>query len=181
MEEQLILVDARDNPTGHAPKMRVHREGLLHRAFSIFIFDEKGRLLLQQRALGKYHSAGLWTNTCCGHPRHGEATRAAAKRRLSEEMGLDCQPMIEVTAFVYREQVSNELIEHEYDHVYVGLSRVDPVANPEEALDWKWVALTDIERDVRAEPGGYTVWFRTILQQQGVAGIGTWKTLVGSP
>lgn len=123
--EELVLVDEYDRATGTAEKMQVHRDGLLHRAFSIFIFDLKGRLLLQKRALGKYHSQGLWTNTCCGHPRPGEPTLAAARRRLLEEMGIDCPVLMEVEAFVYRTQVSNGLIENEYDHIYVGLSRVD--------------------------------------------------------
>lgn len=175
MEERLILVDACDNPIGHAPKMQVHRRGLLHRAFSIFIFDDTGRLLLQQRALGKYHSQGLWTNTCCGHPRPGEPTDAAAKRRLAEEMGIDCEALIEVHAFVYREQVSNQLIEHEYDHVYVGLSSGDPVVNPREALDWKWQTLAELERDVSAAPNSFTIWFRKILQHEGIGRIETWK------
>jgi isopentenyl-diphosphate delta-isomerase len=159
--------------------MRVHREGLLHRAFSIFIFDETGRLLLQQRALGKYHSAGLWTNTCCGHPRPGETTGAAATRRLAEEMGLACNPIIEVLTFIYREQVSGHLIEHEFDHVYVGLSHADPVANPEEALSWKWVTLADLERDVRLAPQSFTVWLRKILQQEGAVGMAAWKAQLG--
>lgn len=178
MEDRLILVDSRDNPIGHAPKMRVHRLGLLHRAFSIFIFDGRGRLLLQQRALGKYHSQGLWSNTCCGHPRHGESTVIAAKRRLNEEMGIECSTLVEVHAFIYQEHVSNQLIEHEYDHVYVGLSHVDPVANPDEALDWKWQTLVDLERDISVAPDMFTVWFRKILLQEGGACIAEWKDLL---
>jgi isopentenyl-diphosphate delta-isomerase len=172
--EELILVDTQDESVGQAEKMDVHRQGLLHRAFSIFIFDKQGRLLLQQRALGKYHSQGLWTNTCCGHPRPGERTVEAAKRRLIEEMGLICD-LLEVHAFIYHEQVTNDLIEHEYDHVYVGLSSVDPQANPEEALDWKWVTLTELARDITVEPQAYTVWFRKILEEQGVNAIRVWR------
>lgn len=174
-EERLILVDACDNPVGHASKMLVHRLGLLHRAFSIFIFDDGGRLLLQQRALGKYHSQGLWTNTCCGHPRVGESTAVAAKRRLKEEMGIECGSLSEVHSFLYRESVSNQLIEHEYDHIYVGLSLCDPVANPDEALAWKWQTLADIARDLRVSPDLFTIWFQKIIHQDGGASVGVWK------
>ncbi|MCF4998526.1 isopentenyl-diphosphate Delta-isomerase [Pseudomonas syringae] len=175
--EELILVDTQDESVGQAEKMDVHRQGLLHRAFSIFIFDRQGRLLLQQRALGKYHSQGLWTNTCCGHPRPGERTVEAAKRRLIEEMGLMCD-LLEVHAFIYHEQVTNDLIEHEYDHVYVGQSAVDPQANPEEALDWKWVTLTELARDITDEPQAYTVWFRKILKEQGIDAVRIWRDVL---
>jgi len=178
VEERIILVDTEDAAIGVAPKMHVHRKGLLHRAFSIFIFDARGRLLLQQRALGKYHSQGLWTNTCCGHPRHGESTVHAAKRRLQEEMGIDCEDLIEVHSFIYREQVSNQLIEHEYDHVFVGLSSSDPVPNRDEALDWKWLPLAELARDINVAPESYTVWFRKILDQEGVERIRAWNDLL---
>ncbi|HEX7957304.1 MAG TPA: isopentenyl-diphosphate Delta-isomerase, partial [Pyrinomonadaceae bacterium] len=117
--EQLILVDADDRELGAGEKLEVHRAGALHRAFSVFVFDGRGRLLMQRRAAGKYHSGGLWSNTACGHPRPGEATRAAARRRLREEMGLDCE-LSAAFEFVYRAELGDSLVEHEYDHVFVG-------------------------------------------------------------
>ncbi|MCO8309060.1 isopentenyl-diphosphate Delta-isomerase [Pseudomonas mandelii] len=176
MEELLILVDQRDRKKGYAPKLQAHQQGLLHRAFSIFIFDHAGRLLLQQRAFGKYHSQGLWTNTCCGHPRPGERTMAAAKRRLQEEMGMTC-PLRKVSTLLYREQVSNQMIEHEFDHVFVGISDLDPVANPEEAHAWQWLTLSQICERIAAAPESFTFWFRRILQTTGPAGISAWKEL----
>ncbi|WP_230731391.1 isopentenyl-diphosphate Delta-isomerase [Pseudomonas fitomaticsae] len=172
--EELVLVDEYDRATGTAEKMQVHRDGLLHRAFSIFIFDLKGRLLLQKRALGKYHSQGLWTNTCCGHPRPGEPTLAAARRRLLEEMGIDCPVLMEVEAFVYRTQVSNGLIENEYDHIYVGLSRVDPKVNPDEAMDWRWSSLHAVFGEIRRDAAGFTVWLQLILRQHDISTLRGW-------
>ncbi|EJM61790.1 isopentenyl-diphosphate delta-isomerase, type 1 [Pseudomonas sp. GM50] len=176
MEELLILVDQHDRKKGFAPKLQAHQQGLLHRAFSIFIFDQAGRLLLQQRAFGKYHSQGLWTNTCCGHPRPGERTMAAAKRRLQEEMGMTC-PLRKVSTLLYREQVSNQLIEYEFDHLFVGISHCDPVANPEEAHAWQWLQLSQISERIDAAPERFTIWFRRILQTTGPAGISAWTEL----
>ncbi|WP_433783463.1 isopentenyl-diphosphate Delta-isomerase [Pseudomonas frederiksbergensis] len=176
MEELLILVDLNDRKKGCAPKLQAHQKGLLHRAFSIFIFDHAGCLLLQQRAFGKYHSQGLWTNTCCGHPRPGERTMAAAKRRLLEEMGMTCS-LRKVSTLLYREQVSNQLIEHEFDHVFVGISDCDPIANPEEAHAWQWLQLSQIPERIAAAPETFTIWFRRILQTTGPAGISAWKEL----
>lgn len=176
MEELLVLVDRRDRKKGYAPKLQAHQQGLLHRAFSIFIFDPAGRLLLQQRAFGKYHSQGLWTNTCCGHPRPGERTMAAAKRRLQEEMSMTCS-LRKVSTLLYREQVSNQLIEHEFDHVFVGISDCDPVANPEEAHAWQWLTISQICEHVAAAPERFTFWFRRILRTTGPAGISAWKEL----
>jgi len=176
MEELLILVNANDDETGTALKLPAHEQGLLHRAFSVFIFDDHDRLLLQQRALGKYHSQGLWTNTCCGHPRHGEQTLVAARRRLYEEMGLACE-LLEVSTLLYHEQVSNQLIEHEYDHVFAGISHDDPVANPEEAHAWQWLNLDEIPGRISAAPDTFTVWFRRLFERTGLAGIRRWKTL----
>src|SRR5918997_6672888 len=119
MSEQVILVDEADREVGTGSKLEAHREGALHRAFSVFVFDRRGRLLLQKRAAGKYHSGGLWSNTCCGHPRPGEATAEAARRRLREEMNFDCE-LRAAFEFLYRAQFTNKLIEHEYDHVFVG-------------------------------------------------------------
>ncbi|WP_433736264.1 isopentenyl-diphosphate Delta-isomerase [Pseudomonas putida] len=176
MEELLILVDTHDRKRGYAPKLLVHQQGLLHRAFSIFIFDKDGRLLLQQRALGKYHSQGLWTNTCCGHPRPGERTMAAAKRRLQEEMGISC-PLRKVATLLYREQVSNQLIEHEYDHVFAGLCHTDPVANPEEAHSWQWLALSQITARIAAAPDTFSIWFRRIFETRSPADLKAWNEM----
>jgi isopentenyl-diphosphate delta-isomerase type 1 len=174
MEETLILVNQDDCPTGFAEKLFVHQEGLLHRAFSIFIFDQQGRLLLQQRALTKYHSQGLWTNTCCGHPRQGEEISSAAKRRLREEMGIECE-LTAVTQLLYHEQVSNQLIEHEYDHVFAGIYCQDPLANPDEAHAWQWLSLPELSWRVSVAPHTFSVWFRRILERHTLAGLQDWQ------
>ncbi|AVO59706.1 isopentenyl-diphosphate Delta-isomerase [Pseudomonas chlororaphis] len=174
MEETLILVDQDDRPTGFAEKLLVHQEGLLHRAFSIFIFDQQGRLLLQQRALTKYHSQGLWTNTCCGHPRQGEETCSAAKRRLREEMGIECE-LHAVAHLLYREQVSNQLIEHEYDHVFAGIYSQDPIANPDEAQAWQWLSLAELSQRISVAPQTFSVWFRKIFELHAIAGLQAWQ------
>ncbi|MGR6735820.1 isopentenyl-diphosphate Delta-isomerase [Pseudomonas chlororaphis] len=174
MEETLILVNKDDCQTGFAEKLHIHQQGLLHRAFSIFIFDRQGRLLLQQRALGKYHSQGLWTNTCCGHPRRGETTEAAARRRLFEEMGLECELRL-VSQLLYHEQVSNQLIEHEYDHVFAGICQQDPVANPEEALAWQWLSLAQVSQRLSQAPQTFSIWFRRIFERHGIIGLRAWQ------
>lgn len=180
MEELLILVSPKDRQTGVAPKMQVHHEGLRHRAFSILLFDAQGRLLMQQRAVSKYHSGGLWTNTCCGHPRAGERTAAAAHRRLNEEMGMSCK-LQKVATMLYKEQVSNQLIEHEYDHVFVGISHADPVANPEEAESWEWLSLTQIAERIEQTPNVFTIWFRRMFEQFGTEGVRGWFEAVRTP
>jgi len=179
MEELLILVSPKDRQTGFAPKLQVHQQGLRHRAFSIFVFDHNGHLLLQQRALGKYHSAGLWTNTCCGHPRLGERTLAAAQRRLREEMGITCK-LFKVSTLLYHEPVSNQLIEHEYDHVFAGVCDIDPVANAEEAENWQWMDLSKIPAAIDAAPKTFTTWFRKMFEQFGLNGIRQWHELARS-
>lgn len=166
MDELLILVDANDQQTGVANKLKAHQEGLLHRAFSLFVFDSRGWLLLQRRAPEKYHSGGLWTNTCCGHPRDGEPTEDAAHRRLGEEMGFDCA-LQEVTAFIYEAQVPGGLIEHEFDHVFIGRHDGEPVPNPAEASDWMWIAPCQLLSWMDAEPDLFTVWFKEILVSSG--------------
>ena len=166
MDELLILVDANDQQVGVANKLQAHQEGLLHRAFSLFVFDSRGWLLLQRRAPEKYHSGGLWTNTCCGHPRDGEPTEDAAHRRLGEEMGFDCA-LQEVTAFIYEAQVPGGLIEHEFDHVFIGRHDGEPVPNPAEASDWMWIAPCQLLSWMDAEPDLFTVWFKTILVSSG--------------
>ena len=165
-EETLILVDAQDRAIGTGLKMPVHREGLLHRAFSIFVFNARGELMLQQRATGKYHSGGLWTNTCCGHPRPGESTLSAARRRLQEEMGFTCS-LYAAGTLTYRAQVSNDLIEHEFDHLYVGRFDSPPHPDPAEAQDWKWVETSVLAAQLTHQPHAFTAWFHAILEQPG--------------
>ena len=163
MNEQVILVDENDRSTGTAEKLDAHRRGLLHRAFSVFIFDGKGRLLLQRRAASKYHSGGLWTNTCCSHPRPGEAIVDAASRRLTEEMGIACQLEL---AFVttYRANVDPDLIEHEVVHVFLGTYEGDIAPDPDEVEAWRWTTVDDLLTDIDAHPATYTVWFRHYVE-----------------
>jgi len=161
-EEQVILVDEHDNEIGLMEKMQVHREGRLHRAFSVFLFNYKGEVLLQQRAFDKYHCGGLWTNTCCSHPRKGESLQQAVNRRLQEELGISCETE-EVHSFIYKADVGEGLIEHEYDHVFVGKFSGIPQPNTAEIADWKYVNLDFLREDIEANPQLYTPWFRIIL------------------
>lgn len=161
--EKVILVDKNDNQIGELEKMKAHLEAKLHRAFSIFIFNNKNELMLQKRALTKYHTPGLWTNTCCSHPRPGEKTIDAAHRRLQEEMGFDCD-LIEVYVFTYEAKFS-DLTEHEIDHVFVGKYNNKPIINPEEVDSYKWINLTKLEHDVKINPDNYTPWFKIILKE----------------
>jgi isopentenyl-diphosphate delta-isomerase len=161
MEELVVLVDAQDRAVGTASKLDAHRSGALHRAFSVFVFDRRGRLLLQRRALAKYHSGGLWTNTCCGHPRPGEAVSDAAVRRLREEMGIAC-PLRPAGAFTYRASLG-ELEEHEFDHVLVGRFDGDPRPEPDEVAAWRWAAPDDLSRELAEAPGRFTAWFGRAL------------------
>ncbi|HEV2862406.1 MAG TPA: isopentenyl-diphosphate Delta-isomerase [Pyrinomonadaceae bacterium] len=162
-EEQVILVDERDRELGAAEKLSAHRSGSLHRAFSVFVFDGRGRLLLQRRAGGKYHSGGLWSNTACGHPRPGEATDAAARRRLREEMGIECE-LREAFEFVYRAELGGALVEHEYDHVFVGLSEGEPAPDPSEVGAWRWVSMEELRGDLREAPDSYSTWLRLAVE-----------------
>lgn len=172
-EEMLVLVDENDHPVGAAEKIQVHREGWLHRAFSIFIFDSQGRLLLQQRAPSKYHSAGLWSNACCGHPRVGEKLGDAVHRRLTEELGFDCR-LQETFSLIYREQVAPDLIEHEYDHVFVGSFEGLPAHNPIEVERCKWLTLPSLMEQIGSHPHAFTTWFKRILVEIGAAGLHRW-------
>lgn len=178
MEERLILVDGDDRAVGVGEKMRVHRDGVLHRAFSIFVFDQAGRLMLQQRATGKYHSGGLWSNTCCGHPRDGEATEAAAHRRLGEEMGFDCE-LRSVARIVYRIEVSQGLIEHEYDHIFVGRYDGRPRPNPLEVRDWAWRSAADLDAALRDRPQDFSGWLRYFLERGGPEELERWREAAG--
>lgn len=164
MTDHIILVDEQDNQIGTGEKLAVHKAGKLHRCFSIFVFNSKGELLLQQRALTKYHSGGLWTNTCCGHPSPGEDTEAAAHRRLREEMGFDCQ-LKEAFTFVYEAELDNDITEREYDHAFIGIFDGVPQLNPEEAQDWKWVGLDWLQQELATHPERYTAWLKICFDQ----------------
>lgn len=163
-QEQVILVNESDEPIGKMEKMLAHEKGVLHRAFSVFIFNAKGEVLLQQRALSKYHSPGLWTNTCCSHPRPGETTEQAAHRRLKEEMGFDCT-LQHKFSFIYKVQFDNGLYEHELDHVYTGVYEEEPSINPDEVNTFKWMKWEQLLEDITKNMADYTFWLRQILEQ----------------
>lgn len=162
--EYVILVDELNNEIGQEEKLKAHQLGVLHRAFSVFVFNQNHLLLLQKRALSKYHSGGLWSNTCCGHPRPGETIEAAAKRRLYEEMGIECQPTM-VGSFIYKALLPNNLIEHEIDHLFVATCDATPHPNPDEADDVRWVALPDLQKEIETSHEKFTVWFPEALEQ----------------
>lgn len=160
----VILVDQQNNEVGVFEKQEAHSMGLLHRAFSIFLFNSKGELLLQQRAFDKYHSPGLWSNTCCSHPMPGETVQQAASRRLMEEMGLRCR-LEKKFSFVYKADVGDGLIEHEYDHVFTGISDDAPNHDPGEVASWKYLDMATIKKELRTRPSSYTEWFKICLAQ----------------
>ncbi len=164
MEEQVILVDTNDQPIGLMPKMEAHEKGVLHRAFSVFILNDKGKLMLQQRAFHKYHSPGLWTNTCCSHQRDGETNIAAGKRRLQEEMGF-VTDLREVTSFIYKAPFNNGLTEHELDHIMIGKFNDTPNINPEEVADWRWMPVDAVRENIQNQPENYTVWFIIVFEK----------------
>lgn len=164
MKEKVILVDEHDREIGTMEKMEAHRKSLLHRAFSIFVFDSEKKLLLHQRAKTKYHSEGLWTNTCCSHPRPDEELMGAATRRLMEEMGFTC-PLKEVFVFQYKAELDKDMTENEIDHVFVGEYNGAPVPNPEEVSDYKWISLSELAAKVRENPEDYTYWLKNALDQ----------------
>lgn len=155
----VILVDENDSPVGEMEKLEAHKKKLLHRAFSIFIFNDSKQLLLQKRDSNKYHSGGLWTNTVCSHPAPGEKTLDAAHRRLQEEMGFDTD-LNEIFTFKYMHEFDNGITEHEYDHVILGTYNNDPIPNPEEAEDWKWLSIEEVLKSIETEPEIYTYWFK---------------------
>ena len=157
--EEVILVNSDDNFLGTMEKMQAHREGKLHRAFSIYLTNDQGDILLQRRAADKYHSAGLWTNTCCSHPRPNESNMEAAVRRLHEEMGITTS-LNHIYHFTYHVEFDNGLIEHELDHVFLGKYNDEPVPNPEEVMEWKYMSTDDIIKDVKQNPANYTEWFK---------------------
>lgn len=162
-EEKVILVDKNDKQVGLMPKLEAHEKGILHRAFSIFIFNSKYELLLQKRASSKYHSGGLWTNTCCSHPREGEDTLDAANRRLDEEMGIKTS-LRKVYDFIYKAELDNQLTEHEFDHVFYGVFDSDPILNKDEAEDFKWVDMETLNNDIIKNEENYTVWFKIAFE-----------------
>ncbi len=162
--DTVVLVDQQDNPIGEGEKLATHQEGKLHRAVSVFLFNSQGDLLIQQRALCKYHCGGLWSNTCCGHPRPGELPLAAAGRRLFEEMGIRC-PLKKTFDFIYRVELDQGLIEHEFDHVFTGQFEGEIQPNPMEVQAWKWITIAELLRDFEQNPHLYTFWFKTILNQ----------------
>ena len=160
-KEQVILVDENDNPIGVMGKMEVHRKGLLHRAVSVFIFNSDGKWLIQQRDTRKYHSGGLWSNAACSHPRPGENNCDTAERRLKEEMGLDVR-LTEIFHFTYRAEFSDQLTEHELDHIFIGYSDMQPEIDPVEAMDWSYLSSDELLGDIAVSPEKYSIWFRLL-------------------
>lgn len=163
-QEQVILVNENDEPIGSMEKIEAHEKALLHRAFSVFILNDKNEVMLQQRAASKYHSPLLWTNTCCSHQRAGETNIAAGKRRLLEEMGFQVD-LKELFSFIYKAPFDNGLTEHELDHVMVGYSNQDPNINREEVEAWKWMSMEAIKHDMKDHPENYTAWFKIIFEK----------------
>lgn len=163
-KEEVVLVDEFDNAVGVMEKLEAHQKGLLHRAFSVFIFSSGGKMLLQRRASSKYHSAGLWTNACCSHPRPNENTLDAANRRLKEEMGLVVK-LTYKTRFTYSTKFDNDLVEHEVDHVFVGITDTDPIINVEEVESYIWMTTTDIKDQLSINPDLFTSWFKIAMEK----------------
>lgn len=163
-EEQVILVNEKDEKIGLMSKMEAHEKAVLHRAFSVFVFNDKNELLLQQRAAHKYHSPLLWTNTCCSHQRDGEENIVAGKRRLKEEMGFMCD-LKEATWFIYKALFDNGLTEHELDHILIGYYNEDPILNREEVENFKWMTIDEVKDDIQKHPEIYTEWFKIIFDK----------------
>ncbi len=163
-EEQVILVNELDQQIGLMPKLEAHEKAILHRAFSVFVLNDKNEIMLQQRAHQKYHSPLLWTNTCCSHQREGETNIQAGNRRLFEEMGFNTE-LKELFHFIYKAPFDNGLTEHELDHVMIGYYNGEPLINSEEVEDWKWMKIEDIKEDMLLNPEIYTVWFKIIFDE----------------
>lgn len=164
MEEYVILVDENDRQTGVMEKLKAHREARLHRAISVFVFNDRQELLLQQRSASKYHSPLLWTNTCCSHPRPGEAAAEAAQRRLKEEMSLDCRLSHRFT-FIYKADLDQGLTEYEFDHIFFGRTNVMPLPDPLEAAGWRYAGLDEIDADIQENPAKYTAWLMLMMEK----------------
>ena len=162
--EEVILVDESDNEIGKEEKLKAHKEGKLHRCFSILVFNPKEELLIQKRSKNKYHSGGLWANTCCSHPKPGEITEIAAHRRLKEEFGFDCE-LKPIFNFTYKKTFDNGLIEHEFDHVFMGVTNSKPQPNKEEIEDFKWVPIEELKKDIKENPENYAYWFKIIVDK----------------
>lgn len=163
-QEFVVLVNESDEVLGSMEKMQAHVEGKLHRAFSVFVFNSNGEMLIHQRALSKYHSPGLWTNTCCSHPRPDEAYIDGAHRRLMEEMGMKCD-LSPAFSFIYKCSFDNDLIEHELDHVFTGISNQEPIPDKQEVHAWKYMTIEDIMTDISQHPDNYTPWFKICMEQ----------------
>lgn len=163
-EPLVILVDENDEQTGTAGKLFAHKKAQLHRAVSVFVINSRGEWLIQKRALDKYHSKGLWTNTCCTHPYPGESAAIAALRRLVEEMGMTCD-LDYLFSFIYREKLDSKLTEHELDHVFLGRSDELPKINRKEVEDWKYISFDDLHNDILISRTAYTYWFREIYEK----------------
>ena len=164
MEENVILVDKNDTQIGLMSKLDAHKKGILHRAFSVFILNNNNEIMLQKRAYNKYHSGGLWTNTCCSHQREGENSIEAGKRRLLEEMGFETELKI-ITSFIYKVEFENGLTEHELDYLLIGKFLKTPVINKQEVADWKWMKIELIADDIKLNPNNYTSWFKIIFDK----------------
>lgn len=162
--DEVILVDEQDNSLGSMEKLSAHKQGLLHRAFSVFVLNDKDELLIQQRACGKYHSAGMWSNTCCSHPRPGEGNEDAAHRRLKEEMGFDC-PLKSIFTLLYKADVGNGLIENEYDHIFLGTYSGDVHPNPDEVQAYQYISLDKLQVWMTSEPESFTPWLHLALPE----------------
>ncbi|WIV90325.1 isopentenyl-diphosphate Delta-isomerase [Proteus appendicitidis] len=156
------------------PKLEAHIVGALHRAFSIFIFNSKQQLLIQQRAISKYHSGGLWANTCCSHPLPNELLSDAIHRRLNEELGMKCD-MQPIGTILYNEKVTDDLIEHEFDHLFLGFSNELPHSNPDEVMNYRWISLDTLYQDTEENPQNYSAWFRYILNRMGIEQFSRWS------
>jgi isopentenyl-diphosphate delta-isomerase len=163
-EENVILVNQNDEQIGLMPKMEAHQKAVLHRAFSVFVLNDKNEIMLQQRASQKYHSPLLWTNTCCSHQRDGETNIQAGSRRLFEEMGFETS-LKELFHFIYKAPFDNGLTEHELDHVMIGYYSDNPKINPDEVESWKWMSIEDVSKDIQLQPEIYTVWFKIIFDE----------------
>ena len=164
MEENVILVDKNDTQIGLMSKLDAHKKGILHRAFSVFVLNNNNEIMLQKRAYNKYHSGGLWTNTCCSHQREGENSIEAGKRRLLEEMGFETELKI-ITSFIYKVEFENGLTEHELDYLLIGRYLKSPVINKQEVADWKWMKIELIADDIKLNPNNYTSWFKIIFDK----------------
>jgi isopentenyl-diphosphate delta-isomerase len=162
MNDYVILVDENNNQIGLEEKILAHKKNLLHRAFSIFIFNDSFEILLQKRAPNKYHSGNLWTNTCCSHPLENLSLVESAKKRLVEEMGIKAN-LNEVFSFIYQAEFDNGLSEYEYDHVLFGISNNQPILNPDEAIDYKWIKISDLKAQIEKNPGNFTAWLQIMI------------------